>query len=423
MRINSFILETQSCFFLEEEKYKFRDDISELEKILSAINPNIKINYIKLNKLNELNSNNQENILYTLLPYEEINKEKINHKILLLDKENIWSRFNFLRRYLKINDFRFDSKKFRKVLYSMNRYTKMTNKRDRFLRFLPFRIVRYDETKVFKHMTLFEKFSFQNFPVILFKDMSFDGKMVSVGTYGSYYNKPASFKRKFNKVITKLGDEKSKNNYKISLFGKAEDNWKKYFDCVVNNIQYSDFITLDENSIIINCGVAYGTELCLFNDVKKIYNIDPSGPHNLSGFIKEFIKKSKTEQIYIQKFLYSDGGLPETQKGRYSSTSLIDVIDEYKINKIDLIKTDVEGAERYMVKDLIRICEKFRPQLAISIYHTNHGKNKFLLTDIVDIPLRLTENLKNYSFFIGHYCFERWEMIFYCIPKEQKLVK
>ena len=74
-----------------------------------------------------------------------------------------------------------------------------------------------------------------------------------------------------------------------------------------------------------------------------------------------------------------------------------------------------------MVKDLIRICEKFRPQLAISIYHTNHGKNKFPLTDIVDIPLRLTENLKNYSFFIDHYSFERFEMIFYCIPKEKKI--
>ena len=166
MRINSFILETQSCFFLEEEKYKFRDDISELEKILSAINPNIKINYIKLNILNELNSNNQENILYTLLPYEEINKEKINHKILLLDKENIWSRFNFLKRYLKISDFRFDSKKFRKIAYSMNRYTKMTNKGDRFLRFLPFRIVRYDETKVFKHMTLFEKFQWNQYSLM-----------------------------------------------------------------------------------------------------------------------------------------------------------------------------------------------------------------------------------------------------------------
>ena len=38
---------------------------------------------------------------------------------------------------------------------------------------------------------------------------------------------------------------------------------------------------------------------------------------------------------------------------------MIDIIEEFKINKIDLIKSDVEGAERYMVKDLIKICEKY----------------------------------------------------------------
>ena len=75
MRTNSYIFECKSCFFIEEEKHKFRDDMSEIEKILSAINPSLKINYIQLNRLNTLNSSNQKNTLYTLLPYEEINKE------------------------------------------------------------------------------------------------------------------------------------------------------------------------------------------------------------------------------------------------------------------------------------------------------------------------------------------------------------
>ena len=39
----SFILKTQSCFFLEEEKTKFRDDLSELEKVLSAITLILKL--------------------------------------------------------------------------------------------------------------------------------------------------------------------------------------------------------------------------------------------------------------------------------------------------------------------------------------------------------------------------------------------
>ena len=297
----------------------------------------------------------------------------------------------------------------------------MTNKRDLFLSFLPFRIVRYDSTKVFKNMTLFEKLSFKNFPVILFKDMAFDGKMVAPCRYGSYYSKPTSFKRKFNKVIAKLGDEKSKNTYRVNIFGKAQHKWKNYFDSVTNNIQYSHYITLDENSTILNCGVDSGTEFCLFDDVKKMYNIDPSGPRNLSVFIKEFMKKTKTEQIYIEKFLYHDQGLPEEEKGKFPSTTLAEVVDEYKIDKIDLVKSDVEGAERYMPEHLIKICEKFRPQLAIAIYHTNNLKDKFPLTDLVDIPLKLMENLKDYNYFIGSYGYERWDIIFYCIPKERKV--
>jgi hypothetical protein len=78
-----------------------------------------------------------------------------------------------------------------------------------------------------------------------------------------------------------------------------------------------------------------------------------------------------------------------------------------------------EGAERYMSKDLIKICDKFRPQLAISIYHTNYEENKFKLTDLVDIPFELIQNLKDYDFYVGHYSYERWEMILYCIPKKK----
>ena len=72
-----------------------------------------------------------------------------------------------------------------------------------------------------------------------------------------------------------------------------------------------------------------------------------------------------------------------------------------------------------MSEDLIKICEKFRPQLAISIYHTNYEKDKFKLTDLVDIPLKIIQNLKDYNFFIGHYSYERWEMILYCIPQKK----
>ena len=104
-------------------------------------------------------------------------------------------------------------------------------------------------------------------------------------------------------------------------------------------------------------------------------------------------------------------------------STLKEIIDKHKINRIDLIKSDIEGAERYMVNDLIEICNKFNYQLAISIYHPNYerdSKIKYneMLYDLVDIPSRLIEKLKDkYNFFFGHYSYERWEGIFYAIPK------
>ena len=78
MITDSFILDNKSCFLLNEEKHKFQEDILELEKILLAINSNLVINYINLKDLDNLNSDNKKRYLYTLLPYTEINKERIN---------------------------------------------------------------------------------------------------------------------------------------------------------------------------------------------------------------------------------------------------------------------------------------------------------------------------------------------------------
>lgn len=76
----------------------------------------------------------------------------------------------------------------------------------------------------------------------------------------------------------------------------------------------------------------------------------------------------------------------------------------------DFIKMDIEGAEREALKGGIETIKKCRPQLAISIYHSND--------DFIKIPLYLYESLENYIFKLGHYAPRSAETVLYAIPKE-----
>lgn len=78
----------------------------------------------------------------------------------------------------------------------------------------------------------------------------------------------------------------------------------------------------------------------------------------------------------------------------------------------DFIKMDIEGAEMPALEGGIKTIQECRPQLAISIYHSNE--------DFVNIPLYLNKNLKNYHFKLGHYSPWRSETVLYAIPEEIK---
>ena len=74
--------------------------------------------------------------------------------------------------------------------------------------------------------------------------------------------------------------------------------------------------------------------------------------------------------------------------------------------KVDFIKMDIEGAELSALKGAIKTLKKFRPKLAISVYH-NAGR------DILEIPQWL-ENLQlDYQFHLGHYTIHSEETILY----------
>ena len=393
-----FDLKLEGDFFLlAEEVNEFPDIYIILKRILLKINPNSSFSEISIKDISKETKN-----IITIRPRSFPEELGMNNILIITDVDNYWGRINFFKEYFKEEkEFKFNMESFRRMIFNRDGYLEMESI-DRVLSFLPFLIRR-------------NRF----FVRIILKDASFYKKFRSFKYCSNYYWRPKLFNDKFKKVSEGLGDERSKNTYANVVYGKAEKNWKSYFDDAHKKLQYSDYIKIFEEDGIINCGVESGVELQLFSlyNPKTIYNIDPCGSDQLSPLIKSVVKNTDVDNIFIKKALYTTDNVTEEFKP-FESTTLLEVIEDYGIDKINLIKSDIEGAERSMVKDLVQISEKLRPQLAISIYHSNDSKGKFWLDDYVDIPLKLMDLLIDYKFYIDHYCYERWELILYCIPSE-----
>ena len=89
--------------------------------------------------------------------------------------------------------------------------------------------------------------------------------------------------------------------------------------------------------------------------------------------------------------------------------SLDNQLSKLKINKVDFIKMDVEGAEMEAINGAENIIKEFKPRLAISLYHKPD--------DIWQIPIKLKSLNPNYEFYFGHHSPVRWESVLYAIQR------
>jgi FkbM family methyltransferase len=96
--------------------------------------------------------------------------------------------------------------------------------------------------------------------------------------------------------------------------------------------------------------------------------------------------------------------------GKTQTITIDDFVKNNNIQKIDFIKMDIEGAEPFALEGGIETIKRFKPKLAIAIYHS--------WEDLVNIPLWIVNLNLGYEIYIDHFTIHTEETVVYAKIKE-----
>lgn len=184
---------------------------------------------------------------------------------------------------------------------------------------------------------------------------------------------------------------------------------KQYFDSIIK---------FQKDEIFIDGG-CYDFETCKMLLEKcepyRIYAFEPD-KYNLEKV------KSEIKLLGLKNVEIINSGLWDCEKTLYFSSkgtimSRVDEngedqihvvsIDERIKDNVTFIKMDIEGSELKALKGAEKTIKKYKPKLAISIYHK--------LDDIVTIPDFIHSIVPEYKFYLRHYSLCESETVLYAI--------
>lgn len=205
-----------------------------------------------------------------------------------------------------------------------------------------------------------------------------------------------------------LEDHRSKEHLAAMMMQKAFGTYSKVFS---KEPAYFDneVIAPVENEVFIDCGAFDGDTIIGFkqwiskngiNDYEKCIALEPDNDnyHKLQTMISEKTKAYKIgayDKKTILRFNSNNGDQSQiTDKGDIEIS--VDTIDNILSGqRATYIKMDIEGSELKALMGAKETILKYRPRLAISLYHKNE--------DILTIPQYILSLHSNYKLFVRNY--------------------
>jgi FkbM family methyltransferase len=188
-------------------------------------------------------------------------------------------------------------------------------------------------------------------------------------------------------------------------------------------------VEVEPDDVVIDCGACWGDTALYFAlkaGAKGMVYAFEFIPSNLDVFRRNLeINPDLKDRIEIvDRPVWSDSGTvlycsdkgsgsrvspdkKQEQDLEVSTLTIDDLVKEKNLSRLDFIKMDIEGSEIPALEGALQTIRKFKPKLALSVYHK--------LDDFDTIP-RLIDSLDlGYKFFLNHSTIHAEETVLFCV--------
>lgn len=210
-----------------------------------------------------------------------------------------------------------------------------------------------------------------------------------------------------------------------SLKGKADSYMLDLVETfILNGYSYENICQVARGDTVLDCGAYNGNTALFFADLTgpdgRVYAFEPM--ETTFNSLCENVKNSAFNNIFpVRAAVLRDPGtamfsdVPSAASRVDSGTSLtpavsIDAfVDEYKLDRVDFIKMDIEGSEMAAIEGASRTIRAHKPKLAICLYHRDD--------DFISIPQKILTLCEYYRFYLKHNSNDFYETVLFALPE------
>jgi len=217
-------------------------------------------------------------------------------------------------------------------------------------------------------------------------------------------------------------------NYPIKLYGTPPGIVQQFIFRQYAYQTTKATVKPEYNDIILDCGAGFGETALFF-----AHETGPEGQVYSFEFVKSNIEiftknislnpELAKRIIMIERavwdsesclFFTEDGPASKVGLEKYgggenqiTSISIDEMVKKHALKRVDFIKMDIEGSELRALKGAVETLRKYKPKLAISVYHNPQ--------DFTVIPEFIRTISPEYQLYLGHYSIHAEETILYAI--------